>query len=129
MRLLPAQVPWALPVSVALAVTTLLPAGDTSADPENPADWSTMTATRVVFDLVWSGGQLVGAVDPGGLLFYDPATSAFTRFTTDDGLGSNRAQCLAVNDGGDLGRKRRCRDHAPAPGRGHPSPHRAAGPA
>ncbi|RKZ15344.1 hypothetical protein DRQ53_09235 [bacterium] len=73
-----------------------------AADADDPQDWTTLTATRAVLDLEWVRGELVGAVDPGGLLFYDPAVGSLRPFTTDDGLGSNRSSCIAVGDDGEI---------------------------
>jgi ligand-binding sensor domain-containing protein len=72
------------------------------ADADNPADWSVAIAARAVIDLEVFEGRLWGAVDPGGLLTYDPLTRDFTEVTTVDGLGSNRTRCLAVSPVGEL---------------------------
>lgn len=72
------------------------------ADAADPADWSVALSTRLVYDVVWSNGRIWSAVDPGGVLVYDPATREFESFSSADGLGSNRIQCLAVNDAGEI---------------------------
>ena len=72
------------------------------ADADDPADWSVAIPVKVVVDLEFFGGKLYGAVDPGGLLLYDPATRQFAEFSSGNGLGSNRAQCLALSPDGEL---------------------------
>lgn len=71
-------------------------------DAGDPQDWSIATPTRGVLDVTWSGGLVYGAVDLGGLLLYDPSTNSVTPFTTVDGLGSNRAQCVETNPDGEV---------------------------
>mgnify|MGYP001549707509 CR=1 FL=1 len=72
------------------------------ADADDPGAWSIATAARGVFDVTWSDGLVFGAADRGGLLLYDPVTGSLTPFTTADGLGSNRTQCVETSPDGEV---------------------------
>jgi hypothetical protein len=71
-------------------------------DADDPSDWTIATPTRGVLDVTWSDGVVFAAVDLGGLLLYDPTTNSLTPFTTEEGLGSNRVQCVELSPDGEV---------------------------
>jgi hypothetical protein len=88
--------------ALALAGSVSIAARPARSDAADPGDWSVAVPVRLVYDVAWSGGRIYAAVDPGGILIYDPASGRFEEFTTEHGLGSNRVQCVSVSEDGEV---------------------------
>lgn len=82
----------------ALALTLVLLVTPSAHAQFADADWELLLPQDRLLDVTVWNGRVVGADPLAGLLFYDPETSTLTPFTVVDGLTTNRARSLLVDD-------------------------------